>query len=160
MLCREEAYDLCALLRAKRGSLVERLPNVIGVVKEEEDEAKTLGVQEFAEHYFCGPLYLDSERRLYEALGNRKLSLATLGRLVLNPLTSYREMKAASARYKAKGGVAGNYKGEGLVQGGVIVVSPAGKVVYTYLEATGSQLPVDEIEKAIDSLSTADKAEL
>ena len=47
-------------------------------------------------------------------------------------------------------------KGEGLIQGGVLVVASDGKVVYTYLEETGSQLPVDEISKAIDSLSGAE----
>lgn len=132
------------------------MPDVIGVVKQQansaEDEAK-LGVQEFADKYFCGPLFLDEERKLYDALGSRKLSLP-LGKLILNPLQTYRDFKALGARTRAKG-LEGNMQGEGLILGGVLVVSAKGDVVYTYLEETGSELPLTEIGKAIDSLSAS-----
>mmetsp|Transcript_74322 Transcript_74322/g.124034 ORF Transcript_74322/g.124034 Transcript_74322/m.124034 type:complete len:89 (+) Transcript_74322:432-698(+) len=54
----------------------------------------------------------------------------------------------------------GNLKGEGIVQGGVIVVgpSPACKVTYTYLEETGSELPLSDIEAAVLQLTEQTKA--
>jgi len=155
-LCREEASDLCALLRAKRSIGADALPNVVGVVKQQATSAaeeSKLGVQEFAEKYFCGALFLDEERKLYEALGSRKLSLP-LGKLIFNPLQTYREFKALGVRTKGKG-LEGNMQGEGLILGGVLVVSSAGDVVYTYLEETGSELPIADIGKAIDSLSAS-----
>lgn len=132
------------------------MPNVVGVVKQQAnssvEEAK-LGVQEFADKYFCGPLFLDEERQLYTALGSRKLSLP-LGKILFNPLQTYRDFKALGVRTKAKG-LDGNMQGEGLIQGGVLVVSKAGDVVFTYLEETGSELPIAEIEKAIDALGAS-----
>ena len=65
-----------------------------------EEEAK-LGVQEFADKYFCGPLYLDEERKLYDALGSRTLSIP-FGKMIFNPITTYREFKALGERTKAK----------------------------------------------------------
>jgi len=44
------------------------------------------------------------------------------------------------------------------VQGGIIVVGPDGKVVYTYLEKSGSPLPLEEIRTAILSFGGACKA--
>ena len=51
---------------------------------------------------------------------------------------------------KAKG-IDGNMKGDGLVQGGIIVIgpSPACDIVYTYREETGIPIPIDEIDAAI-----------
>lgn len=115
-----------------------------------EEEAK-LGVQEFAEKYFCGPLFLDEENRLFDVLGSRKLGLP-LRKMIFNPIQTYRDFKGLGERIKAKG-LDGNMQGEGLVQGGVLVVSAAGEVLFTYLEETGSELPIAEIEATIDSLS-------
>ena len=42
--------------------------------------------------------------------------------------------------------------GEGLVQGGVLVVDAKGDIMYRYLEETGSPIPVDAISRAINSL--------
>ena len=36
--------------------------------------------------------------------------------------------------------------GDGIVQGGLLVVSPASKVVYRYEEKTGSEVPLDDFE--------------
>mmetsp|Transcript_33849 Transcript_33849/g.74286 ORF Transcript_33849/g.74286 Transcript_33849/m.74286 type:complete len:91 (+) Transcript_33849:386-658(+) len=88
--------------------------------------------------------------KLYEMLGSRKLSLLSV---LWNPISSYRSYKAINERIKAKK-LDGNLKGEGLVKGAVLVVSPGGEIVYTYLEETGQELPVAEIEAAVDSLIT------
>lgn len=142
-------------------SLVDRLPNappVIGVCKEQETEEKPdeLGIGEFDSQYFsCGTLYLDEDRALFDCLGNRKISLP-MGKL-LNPFRWKEvraDLKAMKARMESKG-VDGNMKGDGLVQGGVLVVGPAPRceVRYTYLEETGSEIPIDDIEAALKELS-------
>ena len=41
--------------------------------------------------------------------------------------------------------------GEGLLQGGVIVVSPLAGILYMHQEMTGSELPIEEIAEAIKS---------
>lgn len=50
-------------------------------------------------------------------------------------------------------------KGEGLVQGGVIVFSRDGKAQYAYLEETGNELPIDDILAAAKAVKSG-KAEL
>lgn len=134
-------------------------PPVIGVCKEQElpDKPDDLGIGVFDQQYFsCGTLYLDEERTLYSLLGERKIGLP-MGK-VLNPFKwgeLKAELKTMQARMESKG-VDGNMKGDGLVQGGVLVVgpSPECEVLYTYLEETGSVLPVDEIEAAVKTLSS------
>ena len=68
------------------------------------------------------------------------------------PKTSSSAMFVLSlgARLKDKG-VEGNMKGDGLVQGGIVVLGPAPEcaVLYTYYEETGKQIPVLELDAAI-----------
>ena len=52
----------------------------------------------------------------------------------------------------SKKNISGNYKGEGLVQGGVIVFDAAGKARFAYREETGSELPVDDIIAVVQEL--------
>lgn len=124
--------------------------------QETEEKPDDLGISEFDSKYFaCGTLFLDEERKIFDMLGNRKISLP-MGKL-LNPF-KWKEvrsdLKAMKERMESKG-VEGNMKGDGLVQGGVLVVGPAPscEVRYTYLEKTGSELPIDEIEAALKELS-------
>ncbi len=56
-----------------------------------------------------------------------------------------------SSRLKEKG-LEGNLKGEGLVQGGIIIFGKDGEAKYAYREETGSPLPVDEILSALDAV--------
>ena len=76
-------------------------------MKEEErppdtDADKMLGVAEFEEQYFCGPLYLsDEDRTLYHHLGNQPIfTLGTLARALLNPFKARREMKEMARPFR------------------------------------------------------------
>ena len=106
-----------------------RAPPVIGVVKQEESAEGDLGVVEFQNKYFsCAKaLYLDEKR-----------------------WKMWTDMQSLGARLKDKG-VEGNMKGDGLVQGGIVVVGPAPEcaVLYTYFEETGKEIPVLELDAAI-----------
>lgn len=117
---------------------------LFGVVKETgvDDD----GLTEFATKYFPHPLYRDEDKALYEALGNRKSKLTTW-----NPLRIWRGMKEMGARLKIKG-IEGNMKGEGLVQGGVVIFGKDGEAKYSFKEETGSELPEADILAAIDAV--------
>jgi hypothetical protein len=117
---------------------------MLGVLK---DDGDTEGIETFQNKYFPFPLYIDKQQVFYKELGNRKL--------YAQPFSSWNVFKLVQSfaglrqRLKAKGNIEGNYKGEGLLQGGVILVSRKKGVVYQHAEETGSELPVDEIESKV-----------
>jgi len=144
-LCREEASDLCNIELLQGPDA----PPVIGIVKEEEEVGSSeLGIREFETDYFCGPLFLDTEREMYKQLGERKISIP-LGSL-LRPWKIWQGMKDIGERTKAKG-IQGNMQGDGRILGGIVVVgpSPSCDVLYSYLEETGKPIPVDDISSAV-----------
>ena len=59
----------------------------------------------------------------------------------------------------AEKGLEGNLKGEGMVQGGIIIFDKDGKAQYAYKEETGSPLPIDDILVAVGAVKSA-KSEL
>jgi len=138
---------LCALL-AKESS---PLP-VLAVCKETETEAgdDTLGIAEFEDKYFCGPMYHDPQRTFYEYLGNKKISLP-LGKMIFNPLGTWRDIKSMGARLKERG-LDGNMKGDGLVKGGVLVIAPDDRVVHTFFEDIGNGIPEAEAAKIAEAV--------
>ena len=85
------------------------------------------------------PLYLDEDREFYAFLGNRKLLSPWM---LLKPWKIFGVVgwaKNIGSRLKNKK-VEGNYAGEGIVQGGVLVMAP-GEVqtcLYKYQEVTGA----------------------
>lgn len=56
-----------------------------------------------------------------------------------------------TARLNEKG-LEGNLKGEGLVQGGVIVFGKDGEAKFAYREETGSPMPIDELLAAVEAV--------
>ena len=146
--------------------------NLLGLIKEVND-IDDLGVNEFHEKYFNGnPLYLDKNRKFYEALGNRSLltqlvpsnlhqwipkslhvlyfiAVAIISSIL--PVKSFQYLKDASLRHK-NDDIKGNMKGEGFIQGGIMIVHPIKGVIYMHEEVTGAVLPYDEIKTAIDNL--------
>lgn len=113
---------------------------IFGVVKETgvDDE----GLSTFYSKYFTKPLYRDEGLKLYNALGGKKLGLS-----FLNPYKLFKFSKRAK-----KKNLEGNFKGEGLLKGGVIIFGKDGKPKYAYQEQTGSELPVDDIGTAAQAV--------
>ncbi len=142
--------DLC--LRQKNGEFGDA--KLVAVIKEvspmtEENPNDDLGVIEFQNQYFSGnPVYLDEKRLFYKALGSRSLLRQKLH--TWNPITLYKDFKTLSKRIESKN-VSGNYAGEGIIQGGMIVVSKAKDKIFSFDEHTGSEFPYDEIKKVIQS---------
>lgn len=145
---------MCAGLEKAGGS---PLP-VFCVVKEteapEEDqvpEDKMLGIAEFEDEYFCGPIWHDEERVFWQALGNKPIfTFGSLGRALINPLKARREMKEMGARFKSKG-VEGNMVGDGLAKGGILVITPDNEVRHVFYEDPGKGVPEFEIDAIVSA---------
>jgi len=143
--------DLCAGLKAENTPLP-----VFAVCKEvEKDEdtppEKMLGLAEFEETYFCGPLYHDPERCFWTALGNKPIfTFGTLGKALLNPFKARREMKAMGERFKAKS-IEGNMVGDGLAKGGILVIGPDSEVRHVFYEDPGNGVPAAELEAILSA---------
>jgi hypothetical protein len=133
---------------------------MIGIIKEvapssgiETDEE--LGVNEFQTKYFSFPLYRNQTLEFYNALGNRSL-LSQL--FTTNPCKLYSNYQSLKNRLKGRD-LKGNYAGEGIKLGGVFVISPRDGIIYEYQEITGNPMPVDEIERAIQSFYLEKKSD-
>lgn len=118
---------------------------MFGVVKETLDET---GLAEFQEKYFGqNPIYCDKSYAFYQALGDRKVGLS----LVFNPFSLLGAMCDAWNRITSKS-VTGNMKGEGIVQGGIIIFGKDGKPRAMYEEDTGTDLRVADIVTALKAV--------
>ena len=120
---------------------------LFGVVKETavDDE----GLAEFQSKYFNYPLYRDADMEFYNALGGRKVGVSSW-----NPISWFRSIRSMGKRFKAKG-IDGNMKGDGIVQGGVIIFGKDGNPKYAYEEKTGKELPVADILAAVNDVRSA-----
>ena len=143
-MCREEGLQLST---AVKDNMLDGF-EVFGVVKEVavDDE----GLEEFHRKYFNYPLYLDSEKEFYSALGGRKMGMMSLMGLIPKSFGSL------GKRLKAKE-IEGNFKGEGLLQGGIILFNKFGESVYSYQEITGEELPMEDIIEAADKIRAQSK---
>ncbi|CAB9513592.1 family with sequence similarity 213, member [Seminavis robusta] len=119
---------------------------LFGIVKEIDVDDE--GLLEFHNVYYPYPLYLDSSQQFYAALGSRKITTLS----TWNPIRIFRGFKAMAARLKSKPDLQGNYKGEGLVQGGIIVFDAQGNARAVYQEMTGSEIPKQDILAALQAL--------
>ena len=123
---------------------------MIGVIKEtvpqdEESIAKDeFGLKVFQSTYFNYPLYLDQNKQFYKSMGYRKL----YNLFSWNPFTWYSSLVEMYNRAANKG-IAGNMVGEGIVLGGVLLISKTKGVIYQYNEQAGLPVPIHDITNAI-----------
>ena len=135
---------------------------LVGVIKEvaptkQAETDEKLGVGEFQKMYFNGrKMYLDEDRAFYKFIGNRKITDSFKLTTLLRPWKIYGEFKAMGRRMKSKK-IEGNMVGDGIVQGGLLVVSNDNKVLYKYEEKTGSEVPLDDFEAGFLKLSKSAK---
>jgi len=94
------------------------------------------------------PLYCDKSYAFYQALGDRKMGLGAL----LNPFSLFGIVCDAFNRLTSKQ-ISGNVtKGEGIVQGGIIIFDKNGEPSCMYEEETGNDLRVAEIAAALNGV--------
>ncbi len=118
---------------------------LVAIIKEiSSTAADELGVKDFETKYFSnGKVFVCESLAFHKALGNRKVGLG-----FLNPFALFSQLKRTGAK-----GVDYNMKGEGLVQGGFIVLSSSA-VVYEKQEVTGEDPAVwlPDVEGAVASI--------
>lgn len=144
MLCREHGRQLTEFAATLEGKV-----HVWGTVKETgvDDE----GLYDFYNRFYTFPLYRDVTLAIYTAFGSRRIALTTW-----NPWrlwNGYQELKNRMTDQRIKG----NYKGEGMIQGGVLVFDAAGTLRYAYEEDIGTPLEVEDIRAAINAVLDGDE---
>jgi len=112
---------------------------MIGVGVEE------LGVEEFVNgNFFDGELYIDTQKKSYQDLGFKRLGFFSAIGSVLGKLG-----RAMISEAKSKG-IDGNLKGDGMQNGGTIIVAAGGKVLLTYKqESPADHVALDDVLKAL-----------
>ena len=132
----------CQLCRAESTKLQELRPeleklgvHLVAVLGEDLPEQ----VSEFKQKHWGGEVYLDQEKALFAALGGgvvRRGSLLSF----LNPFAPLWKNVSASK------GVTGNFVGDGLTFGGLLVVRKGGDVEYAFQETTfGDHAPQEDV---------------
>jgi AhpC/TSA antioxidant enzyme len=106
---------------------------------------------EFYTEYFTFPLYRDENLDFYRAFGDGKITDNMSWTSLFKPWRIVKEMKAMSQRLSKKK-IQGNYKGEGLKTGGIIIFGADGAAKYTYPEATGYELDMDDLLAAVQAV--------
>jgi hypothetical protein len=116
---------------------------MFGTVK--EIGVDDVGLGEFHEEYYKYPLYRDDGMVLYDDFfGNRRITKLD----TYNPFKLYSGYRAMTSRVKGKK-LDGNLRGEGIVQGGIIVFDRDGNARYAYEEETGKELVMEDIIAAL-----------
>lgn len=127
---------------------------IFGVVKETGVDDK--GLAEFGSKFFPFPIYCDKSYTFYQCLGDRRISIDLAS--ILNPLSVFYFICEAYRRYSSKD-IGGNFKGEGVVQGGIILFDQEGYPKYAYQEETGSDVPIVDLLRAVQALKQVDNAD-
>lgn len=112
-----------------------------------------LGLEEFQEgKFFTGELYLDTKQECYKELGFRRYNAFT----VLGGLTT-KETRASLSKANSKG-IKGNFRGDGMLNGGMLIVTEGGdKVLLSHKQAS----PGDHVsnEKILEVLGITAEAQ-
>ena len=104
------------------------------------------GLVEFHNDYFPYPLYRDQGYAFYRALGDRKAFGA-----ILNPFSIF-SMAFDGVRRLWRKKIGGNLKGEGIIQGGILIFDKQGLPISMYQEETGVDLPVADLVNALQCI--------
>ena len=85
-------------------------------------------------YWFCAPgtleLYVDTNRKTYSDLGYRQFNYSQVFCALLEAST-----RAAMSRVRALG-IGGDLRGNGLQNGGALVIAPGGKLLFSYRQET------------------------
>lgn len=121
--------------------------HLFGIVK--EVGVDDLGLMEFNEQYFHHlPIYHDIHNTIYTAFGKRTIfKLRTW-----NPISICRGFVNIGQRISQQN-ITGNYKGEGIVQGGILIFDQNGTLRYSINEEIGTPFDTDAIVAALRDIT-------
>lgn len=141
-MCREHGQQLMQL--AVKDNSLEGF-ELFGIIKETavDDE----GLTEFYNKYFPFPIYRDVDLKFYQALGDGKISDI----FSYNPIRIFKSFREIGKRIKEKD-LEGNYVGEGLKTGGVIVFGADSDPKYMAVEQTGTALDEEALLAAVKAV--------
>ncbi|XP_046335662.2 prostamide/prostaglandin F synthase-like, partial [Haliotis rufescens] len=115
-----------------------------------------IGVEEFVEgKFFNGELYIDLKKQCYKDLGFRRLNFFSLFPAIF-------AKKARDAMSQAKTDkIEGNFKGDGMQNGGTMVVAKGGKVLLNFKQDNpADHVDPNEVLKALGIEGTVDVEKL
>ncbi|XP_075881503.1 prostamide/prostaglandin F synthase [Nelusetta ayraudi] len=119
---------------------------LVGVGPEE------FGLKEFKEGgFFKGSIYVDEQKQCYKDLGFKRYTAISIV-----PAAVGKKVRDVAAKAKADG-IQGNFSGDLLQSGGMLIVAKGGeKVLLHFIQASpGDYLPLQDISKALGVSATA-----
>lgn len=109
-------------------------------------------VNHFRQNYWSGEVFLDSELQFFKTIGGGALWNSAFGALVgmlQSPISSFFANINNFLTFHRSRAIM-NFRGEGLIGGGCIVLDAKGSVVYSFLEKIpGEQPPLEEVISAV-----------
>lgn len=105
-----------------------------------------MGVEDFIKgNFFAGEIYIDEKKKSYADLGYKRFSLWSVMRSLLT-----RVAVSAAARVRREQ-VGGNMAGDGLQNGGTLVIEKGGKVLLDYKQDNpADHVAPDDVLKALN----------
>lgn len=149
ILCREHGQQLTKFYNnynAANGANIA----MWGIIK--EVGVDDVGLVDFYKNYFTFPLYRDVDLTTYHSFGYRSIKLTTW-----NPIRLYQGYQEMKKRLSSADNLTGNLKGEGMIQGGIVIVDHKNDIRYAFEEDIGSELVMDDIEKALDDIVSSNQ---
>ncbi|KAL6111939.1 prxl2b [Pungitius sinensis] len=119
---------------------------LVGVGPEE------FGLKEFMEGgFFKGSIYVDEQKKSYKDLGFKRYTA-----LSVVPAALGKKVRDAASKANAEG-IKGNFSGDLLQSGGMLIVSKGGEKVLLHFiqDSPGDHVPLEDISKALDISSKA-----
>nr|XP_046239312.1 prostamide/prostaglandin F synthase [Scatophagus argus] len=140
-VCRWMASEISELEPDLRASGVA----LVGVGPEE------LGLKEFKEGgFFKGSIYVDEQKKSYKDLGFKRYTAISV-----LPAAMGKKVRDISAKAKAEG-IQGNFSGDLLQSGGMLIVSKGGEKVLLHFiqDSPGDHPPLEDISGALGVSAT------
>ena len=139
IICHEQGHVLSELMSTFPGNKVAAW----GVVKEINVDDD--GLLRMYKNYFRFPFFLDAKKKLYKAMGDRKLN-------IFQHLWYGKETRERIER-RGINATANSTLGEGFTLGGILIFDEEGKIRYAFNEQSGGEeFPFDQIRAGIQNL--------
>ncbi|XP_069546974.1 prostamide/prostaglandin F synthase [Brachyistius frenatus] len=143
-VCRWMASEISKLEPDLRASGVA----LVGIGPEE------FGFKDFKEGgFFKGSIYVDEQKKSYKDLGFKRYTA-----LSIVPAALGKKVREVASKASA-GGIQGNFSGDLLQSGGMLIVAKGGETVLLHFiqDSPGDHVPLEDISKAL-AISTTAKA--